>query len=444
MKNYFFLFLALTALISCKDDDANVFDKRAEERTAEAIAALKNELVSPEHGWTLKYQPEPDAGSYYVILKFEEDNQVNIQTDLSVNGGEYYNQTISYNVRNSLGLELIFENYSFFSFLFEQEQAGFGAEFQFSFVNKTPDNALVFNSISDRGSPTRIVLAPATQNDVNFLGRDLSSNLSAFNTSLKLSLDDQDLAVYMTRDNLRRNIIFKYISKKTDIGAGEQVSFTTGYLVQGDSIILDEPFQTTFMNQDLRINSLRFDEYSQTVSNICSEPIEAPLYHGLIPNNGEGFLMENSLFDIEGANFHQRSDFFISPNYYIFDQDWMPADERIAQDVAGAQAMQLYYNLDLGGTSLYAIGFYIQNADESVTWALKEFTPVLNENLLQFNFADEYTFFGDQNTTADLNMIDKYLDLLTQGDKTYITRVNSFLYEFYNPCTGWRFFFEAI
>src|SRR5690606_13802081 len=102
-------------------------------------------------------------------------------------------------------------------------------------------------------------------------------------------------------------------------------------------------------------------------------------------NSGGGFVMENSLFDIAGANFYQRSDFFISPNFYIFDQDWASADERIAQDVAGAQAMQLYYNLDLNGTPLYAIGFYIQNPDESVTWALKEFTPVLTENLLKFN-----------------------------------------------------------
>src|SRR5690606_10220253 len=205
MKKYIFIFLALTAM-SCRDDDGNVFEKSAEERVAEAIATLKADLTAPEYGWILKYQPEPDAGSYYVILKFGNADKVNIQTDLSVEGGLYYNQTVAYNVRNSLGLELVFENYSFFSFLFEQEQASFGAEFEFSFVNKTPDNALVFHSKSDRGSPTRILLTPAAQADINRLGRALSANLDAFSSSMRLTLDDKDVAVYVTRDNLRRNL----------------------------------------------------------------------------------------------------------------------------------------------------------------------------------------------------------------------------------------------
>lgn len=444
MNKYALIVLVFATLFSCRDEEINLFDETAEERTAEAIANLKSELTAPPHGWTLKYKPEPDAGQYYVVMKFMENDMVNIQTDLSVNGGEYFNQTVSYRVGNSMGLELIFENYSFFSFLFEQEQAGFGAEFEFTFVNKTPDNAIVFNSKSDRGFPTRVVLVPAKESDINLLARELSANLGLFSSSLRLTYDEKDVAVYVTRDNLRRNLIFKYISKKSDISAGARLNFTTGYLIQGDSLILEEPLKTTFMGQNFTISSIGFGEYTQTVIDLCDAPVDAPLYHGVIKNSGEQFLMENSLFDIGGATFHEASDFFISPGYLIFDQDWIPAEERIGQDIAGAQAMQLYYNLDLDGTPLYAIGFYIQNPDESVTWALKEFTPALNGNVLQFNFAGDFTVFGNENTTADLNKINTYLDLLTQGGKTYIIQVNAFFYEFYNPCSGWRFYFEAI
>ena len=41
-------------------------------------------------------------------------------------------------------------------------------------------------------------------------------------------------------------------------------------------------------------------------------------------------------------------------------------------------AMQLYYDYDIGsGTPFYGIGFYIQNINGTVTFALREFTPTL-------------------------------------------------------------------
>jgi hypothetical protein len=94
---------------------------------------------------------------------------------------------------------------------------------------------------------------------------------------------------------------------------------------------------------------------------------------------------------------------------------------------------------------LTAIGFLIDNGDNSQgTFALKKFVPTLIENNLRFNFASDFTLYDNQNTTANVNNINKYLDKLTEGGRTYIYRVNRFFYEFYNPCSGWSFYFQAL
>jgi hypothetical protein len=184
MKNRFYYFwIVLGLLISCKDDDNNVFDQSADERVAAAIGELKDELTAPANGWRVKYRPENESGSYYVLMKFDDKGYVNIKTDLAANNGEFHEQTITYRIDNSLGLELIFENYSFFAYLFEQDQATFGAEYEFLYANKTPDGELVFVSKTDVGTPSTIVFEEANANDEALLGREVSENLTEYNSS---------------------------------------------------------------------------------------------------------------------------------------------------------------------------------------------------------------------------------------------------------------------
>lgn len=135
------LWSIIAMLTACKDDEVAIFEKTADERAAEAIASLKADLVAPANGWRIKYRPEAESGSFYVLLDFNEDNTVNIKSDLGYNDGEFFDETVTYRIDNSLGLELIIESYSFFSFLVEEGQAAFQAEYEFNFVNKTPDDA---------------------------------------------------------------------------------------------------------------------------------------------------------------------------------------------------------------------------------------------------------------------------------------------------------------
>src|SRR5688572_19215009 len=93
-KIFHILLICSVTLLACDDDDIRVFEKTADERAAEAIANLKAELVAPSNGWRVRYRPVDGSGSFYVLMKFGEDNKVNIKSDLAADDKSYVNQTI--------------------------------------------------------------------------------------------------------------------------------------------------------------------------------------------------------------------------------------------------------------------------------------------------------------------------------------------------------------
>ena len=103
--------------------------------------------MSPSNGWKLEYKPTNQSGVFFMLLEFDED-EVRIQSDVAENSGEFFDHTIPWRVDNALGLELIYETYGVFHYLFELDAASFGAEFEWAFIEKAGDN-LVFRSISD-------------------------------------------------------------------------------------------------------------------------------------------------------------------------------------------------------------------------------------------------------------------------------------------------------
>lgn len=436
--------MLLIVLTSC-EDDINMFEKSADERTAEAIANMKNELASPANGWRLKYRPENSSGSYYVLLTFDNDDQVTIKTDLGANNGEFFQQTTTYRIDSSLGLELIMESYCFFSYLFEQEQATFGAEFEFNYLRKTDDGNLVFESKTDVVDKTILVFEPATVSDqTNLLGIDLSTkinevsaDLDNFTSSFKLIYDDRNVVFYVSIDEFRRTINFKSATRKNNLDFTE-VNFTSPYVLKKDSIVFDTPLVRTLLGNNISIKSIYFDDLNDGTLNVCASPIAIHSLEGVTSANDD-VRLETSLFDASGGRFFQNGDFFVASIDRVF-INGQSVWQQIQQDIHGALAMQLYYN----NQGFYALGFVIQNDNGSITFALREFTATLTDNKVVFDFAPDVTIYGEQNTDANVNNVNIYLDLLTQGDNTYVFQYSPEIYEFHNPCTAMSVAFDVI
>lgn len=448
MKKVFYIFcVSIITLTACQDNDIRLFEKTAAERTAEAIAALKADLVEPSNGWRVKYRPTPATGSFYVLMDFNDDNTVILKTDLNSNGGEFFQDTITYRIDSAMGLELIMESYCFFSFLFEQDQATFGAEFEFNYANKTPDGELVFTSKTDIVDPTVLLFEEAEADDEDeFLGQTVSTNLSLigddlsnFTSSFKLTYDNKDVVLYLALDEFRRTIKFNSVSKKNNTQV-TTVGFEVPYVIKGDSLVLDESLTQTFGGSTIKIKSIKFNNLTNSQINVCASPIDSHIYAGVTSAN-DAVKLEPTLVDVTGKQFATLTDFYAAGTTNVFHNGQNQAGQ-IAADLPTAVAVQLYY--DYNGDGFYAIGFVLQNSDGSLTFALREFTPTLTDNKLVFNFQPGISLFGNTNPDDDVNAINTYIDGLTQGGNTYVFKFQEGLYEFYNPCTGWSIGFQAV
>lgn len=449
MKKIFHILLIFcVTLLACDDDDIRVFEKTADERAAEAIAALKADLVAPANGWRVKYRPVDGSGSFYVLMKFDENNKVNIKSDLAADDKSYVNQTIGYRIDNSLGIELVLENYSFFHYLYEQDQATFYAEYEFEFVNKTPDNALVFVSKSDFSDKTTILFEEASGSDQNLLGVTVSENLEAladdlelFSSSIKIEFTDRDIVLYGGIDVFKRTLSLSAATPKSNPQNIQFLNYSSGYIVQGNSIVLDSPIAGNFSGINLSINAISLSTLTQGELNVCTDPTPVHQYAGQT-SSGDNISLESTVVNAGGAGFTQESGEFFASLENIRNNGQFVVEE-IEADLKGAVIMSLLYGITFEGAPLYAIGFAMINDNGSVTFALKEFTPILESNKLTFNFKPGIRLLRDQNPDANLDNLMKYIDPLVEGNTTYVYKYADGIYEFNNPCTGWTVAFIA-
>ena len=449
MRTYRFLLMSLLLgvfIIACRNNDEELlFDKTADERVAEATADLRQKLTAPANGWIMRYRPVPESGTYNVLLNFDADGGVRIRTDFGVNNNEFYDQVNTYRVDNSLGLELIFESYSFFSYLFEQNQATFEAEYEFVYVNETPSGELVFGSKTDLTSLTIAVLEPAPDNAEALLGRSINGNLETLSQTLgvissvyELNYANRDLSLYLSLNTSLRTISFTYVTSLSGQG-GRPITFATGYTAEGNSLVLDDPLVINFQGAEVNIPSIELNQLNPATLSACGGTIDISQYTGTV--GAQPISLLPTLFDPNGANFNDSASFFFAGPQSIFN-DGVPVGNRLGEDVEGALALQLYY-FEREEDPFVALGFVLLNGTEQVTFALKDFTSTLSDNQIAFEFAPDYTLYGDTTATVNAPAMDVYLNNLTSGGNTYILKSASGVYEFVNPCTKWSIVFRA-
>ena len=79
--------IILGLLFSCKDDEGSSIPS-AEDRKNAAIENLIDELTDPVNGWKLEYRPNTDNGAYLILLDFNDDGTVTINSDVTDDDGD--------------------------------------------------------------------------------------------------------------------------------------------------------------------------------------------------------------------------------------------------------------------------------------------------------------------------------------------------------------------
>lgn len=129
----------LGMLTSCLKDQEDTFDKSADVRVREAIAADYKILASAENGWLMQYYPSPyqTFGGYNVIMKFTEDGKVTVDTEQDITAAAASAGVLNpattateslYKITQSAGVVLSFDTFNEIFHLFSTPDAPVGGE----------------------------------------------------------------------------------------------------------------------------------------------------------------------------------------------------------------------------------------------------------------------------------------------------------------------------
>jgi hypothetical protein len=146
------------------------------------------------------------------------------------------------------------------------------------------------------------------------------------------------------------------------------------------------------------------------------------------------------MIDATGAGFMELTPFMYAVPQNMF-SDGNSLYTNVISDIQGVGSMQLYWNFNFGpDVSRYAMGFSTQNSQGQTSFVLKHFEPVVESNHITFVFDDNFIIYDAPNE-ADLAKMDYYIDLITEGNTTFVYKYAEGVYELSNPCTKTNYAF---
>lgn len=455
IKNITYYLPILLLVFACNDDDLNELPP-VEERVEAAVSELREELTTPANGWRLLYRPNTLTGGYFMLLDFDEDGEVRIQSDVAAGEGEFYDQTIPYRIDAELGLELVFETYGVFHYFFELDQASFGGEFEFVYVEKEGER-LIFESKSDFSDPTRLILEPAAASDQDLFSRGLAENLfvSSFQdpeftgtSYFQLVLDAHNISVFFIVDNQYRLIEATYAGVGATVEELQvttesvDLNYASSYLLQSEAIQLAEPLTFSLNGQEVAISTIELADFQEGQASYCAgaNEIGTHSFSGQVPGLG-AVTFVTSLFS--GATDFGNSPLYSANVVNIFDAADETLQADVLEDFPGAVGFQLYLDYELGNDeTLNAAGLVLVDERNNVDFFLREFETVeQNGNRIYLQLSDS-TFTTREFTEAETEGLFQLTDKIFEGGELFaldLVFIDGF-YELYNACNDHKLF----
>lgn len=459
--NKLLIFFALGLfLLSCSSDTENI--ESPEIRVANAINNFKSKLTAPEYGWKVNYQPTSESGIFLLLMKFNENGEVLIQSDVPDNNGEFRSQKTTYRIDNSLGLELIFENYSVLHYLFELDQSQFGAEFEFYYSEELGGNLMLFSK-SDGSNPTIFVLEQAEENDDQLLSINEAENLSKFSGQSpiifggeppvqQLYFPSKNISLFWGIDVVRRTIYADFAgigSTLEEIESNNTISKIGAISAYGYSegkLVLKNTITFNLYGLGFSFNEINLDAFSNNGDPLCnSNPVSTPIYTGSVFGIGD-VIISKSLVNSTGFDFDPNSDFPYAVNsLFVFDSEAKSLYEEgsIAQNIPGATAFVFNYGFQSTTQPENAVGFYLDDDQGNREIYLRLFT--INEaigNKLTISLSDS-VYSESPISDTDKSSIISITDEIFEGNTIYASDLpvdGIKVYRLFNPCNQYEFF----
>lgn len=440
-------------MLSCSMDDPGL--PPAEVRASEAIGNLKADLTAPANGWRLEYQPTPDAGIFFMILEFKDDGTVNIFSDVADNDGEFFSQTIPYRIDVGLSLELIFETYGVFHFMFEKDRGSFGAEFEFRFVEKEGNN-LIFTSKSDIAFPSTLVFEPAQTGDKNLFSFDLAKNLNAFSIatpnqleevlpSQQIVLENLNTSVFWTFDEGKRKIHAEVVAEGLTLDEVltvenfKMLDHSTGYTFSNGKIVLLEPLAFAFNGVGITISEIIPDVFDISGPSLCITGTDSTAkYESQIPGLGSSKML-NALLSTRGDDF-QPTVYSVNVDF-VFDGDGnsLAEDGSIHDKFPDASGFVMFYGVQLVNPDIpiYSVGLILEDGG----LVLREYEPTDTKiNFLNIELTNEFYYSDSTDMDREQDLMDVTNEIFAGGEVYAFELSFQNVFRLYNPCNKYEVF----
>ncbi|SNS69111.1 protein of unknown function [Ekhidna lutea] len=451
------IFLVITIASCVNDDKANL--PSVEDRIDEAVGELRESLLAPADGWRLDYRPTNQTGAFLILLNFNDDGTVRVQSDVSANNGEFRDHVIAYRIDSSQGLELIMETYGVFHYLFELQRASFGGEFEFVFEGEEGEN-LIFSSKTDPSSDvTELLFVPASTSDASQISTEATSTLSKghFQTenlggignfgTFNFHLQDQDYLLSAIFDLETRNMKILGIAEGGDMSAVVandnivDIGAESTFSLRSEKVVLDQSITATLNGNSIEIKEIPVSNASMFVDSFCDGQQDSVVRFNASSGDLGNFEANGSLFQV--ANGFKPSDDVYSINHvFLYDENDNSIADQIEAVFPDVVAFQWYHGIEIADTLFNGIGFVTVDEFNNAEFFLRGYDFTQTGNFLQITFNGNDLITEDNPSQEQLDGLYQLTDEIYSGGEVYMLELLNIngLFEFYNPCNKYKGF----
>ena len=358
------IFIIVAGISSCKKEDKPAFDKSADERLSEQLAAYQAQLSGAQNGWKALIKVDSGNGSIYSFyFKFNDQNRVVMLSDFDSLSAVTPKES-SYRLKALQQPSLIFDTYSYLHVLSDPDPtvsggavgAGLVSDFEFYFDSSTTDTIKLVGIInSSKLTLVRATQAEETEYNSGALAGGLYINkILTYFKRLTIGSQLYDIRI----DPATRQFIFSWL----DAG-GNLNTFSTGYYFIAGGIIFTSPL----INGSQIISgfsNITWDPVAQTI-NLTAGGTAATITGIVVPlkvdvtapkrwrdyaiNNGNVYWISVNGFHVNGVDDAFNVNSLVSGSfpyyYYIYYPSFNPGNDLFAPiflDVAGNQLNLVY------------------------------------------------------------------------------------------------------
>ena len=312
--------MALVLVAGCADNNVDpLFDQSVNERTDALKSEYLKALTSPENGWIGYYSPNKDFGVYSIVMDFDENGAVKIDSDYN-QGVD--NNSITYRIDKSLKIELVLESFAVFHQIFSINNNNNGGEFVFNILSAT-ENEIVLESKTDTGEDITILTLRKA------LPEDLDLNpLIAIEDALTGEPDDTGLRNILLNDEKIGTFTFDISTRTATITylneTGTKIATDVRLIMMADGFKLEEPvtINGTVLGAFSPNDGVGYYEGSNTdlvITDFVPCPLNMADFEGTYSVVEEGYCSGDDCYEVE-ITYNAGANLLILNNLYGYGQ----------------------------------------------------------------------------------------------------------------------------